>query len=83
MRVTAEHKELRLRIHRALCGLHYCYVSVWSFFYCFMFDYCSFLQLGSNTGGEMVETESEMAETAEEGSTADSYFVVGADDDNR
>ena len=31
----------------------------------------------------MVETESEMAETAEEGSTTDSFFVVGADDDNR
>ena len=31
----------------------------------------------------MVETESEMAETGKEGSTADStYFVVGDDGDN-
>ena len=82
MPLTAEHKELRLRIHRALCGLHFCYVSVWSFFYYFMLDYCKFLQLGSNTGCEMVETESEMAETAEEESTTGSYFVVGADDDH-
>ena len=49
----------------------------------FMLDYCQFLQLGSNTGCEMVETESEMAETAEEESTTGSYFVVGADDDNK
>ena len=48
-----------------------------------MLDYCPFLQLGSNTGCEMVETESEMAETAEEESTTGSYFVVGADDDNK
>ena len=82
MPLAAEHTELRLRIHRALCGLQYCYVSVLSFFF-FMLDYCPFLQLGSNTGCEMLETEREMAETAEEESTTGSYFVVGADDDNK
>ena len=49
----------------------------------FMLDYCKFLQLGSYTGCEMVEPESEMAETAEDESTTGSYFVVGADDDNK
>ena len=83
MHLTAEHKELRLRIHRAFCGLHYYCVSVWSFFYYFMLDYCTFLQLGSNTGCGIVETEREMAETAEEEPTPGSYFVVGADDDNK
>ena len=47
--------------------------------YCLLV-YCALLQ---NTGGETLETESETAETAEEESTTGSYFVVGADDDNK
>ena len=80
MQFTAEHTELRLRIHRVFCGLQYYCVSVGSFFYYFMFDYCTFLPFGSNPSDETAE--SEMAEAAEDGeSTTGSYFVVG--DDNK
>ena len=80
MHLTADHKEIRLPLHRGFCGLHYYCVSVWSFFYYFMLDYFMLDYVGSNPRNETAE--SEMAETGEEGeSTTDSYFIVG--DDNK